>query len=87
MSEMVFLYEKNTRWFGLEGVEAMILSELCAIDFSASELRSSCLEEVTLSRDEHKAGVLGMSSSSRRGRNARGSPYQRGLRMAAAARG
>jgi hypothetical protein len=60
MSEMVFLYEKNTRWFGLEGVEAMPLSELCAIYFSASELRSSCLEEVTLSRDEHKAGVLGM---------------------------
>jgi len=38
----------------------MPLSELCAIDFSTSELRSSCLEEVTLSRDEHKAGVLGM---------------------------
>jgi hypothetical protein len=57
---MVFLYENKTRWFGLEGVEVMPLSELCVIDFSASEPRSSCLEEVGLSCDEHEAGVLGM---------------------------
>jgi hypothetical protein len=52
VSEIGFLYEKKKRWFGLEGVEAMPSSELYVIDFSASEPRSSCLEEVSLSCDE-----------------------------------